>query len=220
MAHSESFESTIAWYDTHAAQYAEAGASYADPNHIRKFVEMVTPGGRVLDAGCGAGRDTVLLSEQGLHVVGLDISDGLLAYARHRFPELEFVHGDLRKLQFGNESFDGVWSNTSIVHLETVEEVDQALSEMNRVLVTGGTLHIVVKSQTGKDKTAVVADKLSGHNRFFQYFTQDELHRLLVKAEFEIVSLEEYDETETIPHGRADVRIIWGLARKAGVPTT
>jgi ubiquinone/menaquinone biosynthesis C-methylase UbiE len=101
-----------------------------------------------------------------------------------------------------------------LLHLETVENVKQALTEMHRVLKKPGLLHVVVKAQTGTDKTAVVSDKLSGHGRFFQYFKTDELSQLLTEAEFGIVHIKEYSETETIPHGRPEVRLIWCLARK------
>ncbi len=206
-------EDTIKWYDEHAEQYAEAGATYFDLNHIKTFVSVFPKNAKVLDAGCGAGRDTALLQEEGLDVTGLDLSKGLLAVARHKFPEITFIEGNLLKLPFENDSFDGVWSNTSLLHLETVEDVRQALKEMNRVTRTGGVLHVVVKAQTDS-KTAVVADKLSGHDRFFQYFSADELKGLLAENGFRITSIKEYGETDTIPHGRPEVKLIWCLAQK------
>jgi hypothetical protein len=71
-----------------------------------------------------------------------------------------------------------------------------------------------VKAQTGSKKTAVVLDKLSGHERFFQYFTVKELIQLLEVSSFSFVSIKEYSEIEINPHGRPKVRIIWSLARK------
>src|SRR5581483_3237485 len=208
-----SFKDTIRWYDEHAEQYAQAGATYFDLNHIKSFANLLPAGARVLDAGCGAGRDSDLLHRlEGLDVTGLDLSVGLLEVARRKFPDIDFVEGDLLDLPFEDRSFDGIWSNTSLLHLETVVDVKHALAEMKRVLRPGGILHIVVKAQTGESKTAVVSDKLSGHARFFQYFTPAELRGLIEDQHFKLKSIKEYSETETIPHGRPEVRIIWALA--------
>lgn len=205
---------TIDWYDSHAEQYAEAGSSYFDMNHISKFTNELSAGAAVLDAGCGPGRDANILKEQGLRVTGLDLSAGLIKVARKKYPEVDFVEGNLLSLPFEDESFDGVWSNTSLLHLETVEDVKLALGEMSRVLRPGGVLHLVVKSQTGDSKTAVVSDKLSGHDRFFQYFKLDEMTSLLEVVGFKILHSKEYSEIETIPHGRPEVLLIYCLARK------
>jgi ubiquinone/menaquinone biosynthesis C-methylase UbiE len=207
-------EDTIKWYDDHAEQYAEAGAAYFDINHITTFAKRLPNGATVLDAGCGAGRDADILSKQGLEVTGVDLSGGLLEVARKKFPEITFVQGNLLDLPFDDASFDGVWSNTSLLHLETAEDVKRALGEIYRVLKKPGLLHVVVKAQTGANKTAVVSDKLSGHDRFFQYFTVDELSQLLTAAGFNITHIKEYSETETIPHGRPEVKLIWCLAQK------
>lgn len=207
-------DDTIKWYNEHAEQYAEAGATYFDMDHITAFAKRLPQDASILDAGCGAGRDADILSKQGLKVTGVDLSTGLLEVASKKFPEIIFVEGNLLSLPFDDTSFDGVWSNTSLLHLETVENVRQALAEMHRVLKKPGLLHVVVKAQTGANKTAVVSDKLSGHDRFFQYFTTDELSQLLTEARFTIAHVKEYSETETIPHGRPEVKLIWCLAQK------
>lgn len=205
---------TIDWYDANSEEYAAAGETYYDMNHITTFANSLANGATVLDVGCGPGRDVKLLTQQGLNVTGLDLSSGLLEVARNKFPDLQFVEGDMLNLPFADESYDGVWSNTSLLHLETVEDVNQSLNEMHRVLKQQGLLHVLVKAQTGLDKTAVVADKLSNHERFFQYFTIDEMRTLLSEAGFTVILSKEYSEVETIPHGRPEVILIWCLARK------
>jgi ubiquinone/menaquinone biosynthesis C-methylase UbiE len=211
-------DDTIQWYDEHAEQYAEAGAVYFDLNHIQTFSKLLSDSAKVLDAGCGPGRDADLLSKQGFKVTGLDLSEGLLKVARRKFPAIDFVQGNFLHLPFEDSSFDGIWSNTSLLHLETVDDVKKALSEMHRVLRPNGVLHVVVKAQTGEHKTAVVSDKLSGHERFFQYFTARELTGLIEDSHFALISSKEYSELETIPHGRPEVRLIWCLARKVETP--
>lgn len=208
-------DDTIQWYNKNAEEYAKAGAAYFDMNHIHTFANLLPKGARVLDAGCGAGRDANLLQKKaGLQVVGLDLSKGLLAVAKNHFPDITFAEGNLLALPFEENTFDGVWSNTSLLHLETYADAAQAISEMHRVLKTDGILHVVVKAQTGTHKTAVVSDKLSGHDRFFQYFKEKEITELLEANQFKMINIKEYSEVETIPQGRPEVMLIWALARK------
>jgi SAM-dependent methyltransferase len=65
------------------------------------------PGMRVLDVPCGEGRIAGRLASRGCEVVGLDVSERFLATARRRHPEVTFVHGDMRELDYRSE-FDAV----------------------------------------------------------------------------------------------------------------
>lgn len=204
---------TISWYDANSRQLADSSKAYFDLNHINSFASLLKPGAKVLDVGCGPGRDADLLTKAGLKVTGIDLSAGLISVAKDDFPNIDFIEGDMLNLPFGNYTFDGVWSNASVLHFETAEEVKKALSEMSRVLKKSGKLHLLVKAQTG-EKTAVVTDSLSGNDRFFQYFTPVELKHLLTDSGFELISCKEYSEIESQPHGRPEVKLIWCLASK------
>jgi ubiquinone/menaquinone biosynthesis C-methylase UbiE len=151
------------------------------------------------------------MTEAGARVTGLDMSKGLLEEARKRSPAINFVEGDITRMQFPNASFDGVWSHASLVHLEKIEDVEMALSEFARVLKPDGALHIFVKIQAGDEKTAIVSDTLSNHDRFFRYYTPGEMKILVEKAGFKSVEIELHDD----PHGRQEVQWIALFARKA-----
>jgi ubiquinone/menaquinone biosynthesis C-methylase UbiE len=209
------FEDTIGWYDKNAEKYANSTEQHASPEQIKEFVDSLPSNAKVLDAGCGGGRDTKLLQEAGTNTTGLDLSSGLINEAKKRHPEINFVQGSFLELPFDDSSFDGVWAHASLLHLEKVEDVKKALSEFNRVLNPNGVLHILVKAQTGDEKTAVVSDSLSGHDRFFQYFTQEELQRLLQEQGFESTKIEQYKETDKSPQGRPEVEWILSLSKKA-----
>lgn len=169
---------------------------------------------KVLDAGCGSGRDSALFALRGLDVVGIDLSIGLINIARRENPNITFVHGNFIDMPFSNRQFDGIWANASLVHLETDKEARRALKEFNRVLKKNGIMNILVKAQTGKKKTAVVKDTISNHERFFQYFTVQELETLTEGAGFKKLHIEQYRETDKNPKGRLEVEWIWLLARK------
>jgi SAM-dependent methyltransferase len=61
----------------------------------------------VLDAGCGTGRVAIELARHGIEVVGVDVDPSMIAEARRLAPELEFVEGDLARLDLAR-TFDVV----------------------------------------------------------------------------------------------------------------
>lgn len=205
------FKDTIEWYNKNAKFYNDStlkAFSIHDRNQIDEFAKLLVKNATVLDVGCGAGRDTNFLHKKGFDVTGLDLSTGLIKIARNSYPKLDFILGNMTSLPFKDNSFDGVWSHASLLHLESIEDVKNALSEFKRVLTNKGILHILVKAQIGSDKTAVVSDNLSKHDRFFQYFTVSEVKSLLSVLNFKIVYINQYKETDNNPNGRIGVEWI------------
>ena len=197
------FRKTIDWYNQNAEQYAINSQEVFYDDAAKLFLAKLPENPQVLEAGCGEGRDAALLTRSGAKVIGLDLSTGLLEVARRQYPEIEFIEGNLLALPFNDQQFDGVWAHASLVHLETLEDVQSVMREFNRVLKTNGTLYLYVKKQTGESDTAVVADSLSQHERFFRYYTDELLRNLLSQHGFTVSSI----ETKADKHGRPEV--IW-----------
>ena len=93
---------------------------------------------RVLDFGCGHAMASVVMARQGARVTGFDLSRGYLAEARGRAAqnrvELGLVQADGNRLPFATASFDRIWGNAILHHLD----MPTAASEIARVLVPGG----------------------------------------------------------------------------------
>ncbi|MGZ4764610.1 MAG: methyltransferase domain-containing protein, partial [Ilumatobacteraceae bacterium] len=66
----------------------DAGGS---PHGEADFIESCHPAS-VLDAGCGMGRVAIELARRGIDVVGVDLDDDLLAYARRSQPSINWIH--------------------------------------------------------------------------------------------------------------------------------
>lgn len=208
------FKETIKWYDQNAGKYADATREGVSLDELTDFVTLIPNGSRILDVGCGSGRDTHLFTQGGFDVIGLDVSSGLIEEAKKRFPISLFLEGNFLNLPFPNDEIGGIWAHASLVHLETIFEVQHVLSEFYRVLRSNGILHVLVKAQVGEDKVAVVSDKLSDHDRFFRYFTMEEVRQYLEQAGFEVIQLDQYRETDKTPSGRPEVEWILALSRK------
>ena len=94
---------------------------------------------RVLDLGCGPGRDLVswgvIQSDQ---VTGVDIDVAALSLARGRFRNRLYVQGAGECLPFGNESFERIISSVALPYMD----IPKALAEARRTIVPGGRLSL------------------------------------------------------------------------------
>jgi ubiquinone/menaquinone biosynthesis C-methylase UbiE len=103
---------------------------------FRKLREL--DGRRVLDYGCGHGMAAVVLARQGAKVTAFDLSPGYLDEARMRAgangTAIDWVQANGERLPFADESFDRIWGNAVLHHLD----LPKAASELRRVLHPDG----------------------------------------------------------------------------------
>lgn len=116
-------------------------------------------GKRVLDLGCGEGRYSRVLKSRGAIVTGIDPTEPLIACAKQRDPESEYLLAAAESLPLADASFDMVLSYLSLID---IPDLESASREMIRVLKPGGEIMIVtisnlasstpywIKSWTGK----------------------------------------------------------------------
>ena len=137
-------------YDRHADEFAEPRQPTNSPRScalLDSFAEAL-PGPRVLDAGCGPGRDVEYFSTRDLDPVGVDAAEGMLDHARTHNPG-EYLRIDVRKLGFERDSFDGVWCPAT-VFFEPESEIVTALAEFARVLRPDGVARVGFKLGDGR----------------------------------------------------------------------
>ncbi len=75
---------TIRWYDRQAADFDARTVDLDLAPLYDRFLSRVRPGGRILDAGCGVGRDALAFAERGFEVVAFDASEEMARLARER----------------------------------------------------------------------------------------------------------------------------------------
>ena len=128
----------IAFFDGHAA--ADAYDVFTPDSNARlidafRRLSGLPAGARVADLGCGSGVFTQLLQRAGYDCVGLDLSPKLIAIARTKFPQIEFLEGDVERLPFPTGSLDGVLLSGLVHHLP---DPSRCAAEVFRVLRPGG----------------------------------------------------------------------------------
>jgi ubiquinone/menaquinone biosynthesis C-methylase UbiE len=129
----------------------------------------VHEGDRVLDVACGTGALTLAAAEvvgKAGSVVGLDVNPEMLAVARRKPVQIEWLEGRAEDLPLPDNSFDAVVSQFGFMFFE---DMPQALREMMRVLRSGGTLAVAVcdavENSPGYSAFARLLDRLFGRER-------------------------------------------------------
>jgi SAM-dependent methyltransferase len=145
------FSVVTARYDEIASEY---DSYYSHGRYVREdrivaatLARLVEPGDRVLDLGCGTGKALELLPIHSSYV-GIDVSAGMLAEARLKFPNGEFHVGLAENLPILDESIDFVVSTFG--SLSHVQDANQVVGEIARVLAPGGRFCIMLYGLAGE----------------------------------------------------------------------
>ncbi|MCL5287447.1 MAG: class I SAM-dependent methyltransferase [Acidobacteria bacterium] len=157
-------------------------------HHIARYefaLERIAPGERVLDAGCGAGYGTHLLSEKCAFALGIDYAPQALEFARGRYggANVAFAAMNCHRLAVAEASVDCVIALEVFEHLENSEAF---LAECSRVLRPGGRLILSTPNQVTHD---LHMNSIGMKNEFhINLMSEKELHAALQKhfAEVEI----------------------------------
>ncbi|WP_181685921.1 class I SAM-dependent methyltransferase [Halorhabdus salina] len=127
-------------YDRIAAEYDEhRSTDDTDVPLVERFCDGLGPNADVLDAGCGAGMPVTELLAEGHTVTGLDLSREQLSLATGRLPGQSFVEGEMTRLPFDDDSFDGLTSFYAVIHVPR-ERHEDVFAEFHRVCRPGATL--------------------------------------------------------------------------------
>jgi len=112
------------------------------------LLKTLKPGSRILDLGCGSGRFSVGVAEQGFGVVGMDITPAAIAAAKNKalnvgVDNVSFLEGDMTLIPFPDNSFDYVFCPRFVINaVATQEKRKKSVTEMIRVVKPDGSVFI------------------------------------------------------------------------------
>ncbi|MFH1834662.1 MAG: class I SAM-dependent methyltransferase [Methanobacteriota archaeon] len=172
-------------YDETVGEYYEKTKGL-EPSQIEKredFIAMLKKGVKIVDIGCGSGRDAKFFSERGLDVLGIDLSEKTVEFARKVAPKARFKVMDFLDMQILGESFDGVWFGASIFCVQK-KHTGKALREVNRILKEGGVMYVSFKEGVGE---GFELDERYNKRKYFAYYKEQEIKPLILNSGFEIL---------------------------------
>ncbi len=181
---------TIRSYDQSASEFAERWFALRLATEMERFAGRLGPGSRVLDVGCGPGRDAAWLAEMGFDAAGVDLSFEMLQEGRRRGVTVPLIQADMRHLPFRKGSLDGLWVCASLLHVRK-DAVNEVLRELSRVVYPG---HIAIAVKRGEGETWVEGE--DGRKRFFAYYSADEIQLRMERCGFEVLGCWENPDLE------------------------
>ena len=125
---------TIAWYQAQAPRHVYSSA-IGPSRHLDAFLDRLTSGARILELGCGSGRDALHLAERGFAVDATDGTPAMVRKARER------TGLDVREMRFdqldSDNAYDAVWAHACLLHVRRIDLPD-ILSRIATALRPGG----------------------------------------------------------------------------------
>jgi 2-polyprenyl-3-methyl-5-hydroxy-6-metoxy-1,4-benzoquinol methylase len=133
---------SVEFYDHNSESFFVQTVSADMSAAQNRFLQHVPKGGRILDAGCGSGRDAKAFVEQGYEVEAFDASAEMvrLAAAHTGLPIRQMTFQDMQ----WNRYFDGIWASASLLHVPRAELLG-IMSKFTRALRTGGMWYVSFK---------------------------------------------------------------------------
>ncbi|MBS1213264.1 MAG: sam binding motif protein [Proteobacteria bacterium] len=131
---------TLEYYDRHAVDFRDGTQGHDVSQNIDALLRHLQgePPFRILDFGCGPGRDLMEFTRRGLVAVGLEGATSLAAMARAD-SRCEVWQQDFLNLSLPEQTFDGVFANASLFHVPS-QELARVLGQLHATLKPGGVM--------------------------------------------------------------------------------
>ena len=168
--------STLDYYNANAKKYFETTIGLDIKDQYEMFLKYLPSNGRILDFGCGSGRDALFFKNLGFDVTAIDGSEELCKLAR------DYTQLDVRCMDFSElrdvQEYDGVWACSSLLHVKK-DELLGILKKIRTSLKDDGILYTSFKDGDGEETKS--------DGRFFHYIGKEAFEELSRQASLELV---------------------------------
>jgi len=179
-------------------------------------------GNKILELGCGTGRLTIPLAQNGAIITGIDLNNDMLDICRRKIPEsisIKLINGDITDY-FIDETFDLIIAPCNVInHLLSLEQVNMMINCSKKHLKPGGRL-IIDNSvpplkemivNNGKLEILEFLDKTSG-TIIKDYYLPS--YDFINNLEYDNIKLEEYKDNVIINHEEIEETMAFYYARE------
>ena len=177
------------YYNENAKEFFE-GTAYVDMSENAKdFLAHLPVKGKILDAGCGSGRDSLMFMKQGFDVTAMDGSIEMCRLASEHIGQ-EVKHMLFQEVDF-KEEFDGIWASASLLHVPS-KELGQTLVKLRESLKADGVFYASFKYGDFEGER---------NGRYFHNLTEEKAEKIFTGAGFKV---EKIWITGDVREGRED----------------
>ena len=159
---------TINYYNENAKKFIDGTVSVDFRSIQDTFLELLPENAKILDFGCGSGRDTKYFLEHGCRVVAMDGSLELCK-AASEYTGIIVKHMLFQELN-EKEIYDGIWACASILHVKS-EELPEIIRKMSLATIANGIIYLSFKYGDFEGER---------NGRYFTDMTEESMAELLV----------------------------------------
>ncbi|MFT5699815.1 MAG: SAM-dependent methyltransferase [Desulforhopalus sp.] len=177
------------FYEKNKKEYFASTVGINPKSFLAPFTKFLKPEAKVLDIGCGSGRDLLWLSEHGFLPTGFERSPGLTSLAKQH-SHCPVIEGDFCSHDFSCLSFDALVLIGALVHVARTK-LSPVLKSICQSLVPSGFMLLTLKEGVGS--------KTFDDGRNFTLWSTTELESIFIENNLEVV-----DFSRSISKLRAD----------------
>ena len=192
---------TINYYNKNAEDFFRNTVNVSLEEIYIKFEKYLSENSRILDLGCGSGRDSKYFLDNNYGVVPVDLSDELIKRAQD-YTGIKVLKKDMLELDFESD-FDGIWACASILHIPR-KDIKIVFDNCSRALKKNGVMYLSFKYGD---------HEIEKNGRFFNYYDVESFSQLISSTNFDI--LETWITTD-VRQGREDEQWLNAVIRKRG----
>ena len=171
-------------YNAIANRYlAERTRDSEDVRLLDGFIERLPINGKVLDAGCGAGIPISQMLSEHFNVTGVDFSEAQIKLAKKHVPKANFICQDMTKLDFPENTFDGICSYYAIIHIPR-EEHQSLLANFYRMLKPSGVALLCLGAEHLMDD---IDKNYLGTRMYWSHYDTETYLKMLKDCGFSII---------------------------------
>jgi SAM-dependent methyltransferase len=182
-------------YEATAQEFTHHVAELAPIDSIEKFIRLLPFNAKIIDIGCGSGRDAKIFTDKGIAVLGIDFCVNLIKIAKEHAPLAKFELMDIENIILPDASFDGIWAVCSLGHIAK-NNLPSVLKKLYQLLANKGYFYLALKKGKGEQLEHDIRYK-GNIRKFWAYYEEEELKNILRYASFKILDF------STVPKNHA-----------------
>ena len=169
---------------------------------------------KILDIGCGNGKSSCALMEEGYDVTGIDISDIAVQICNERYGNrMKAVTASITNIPVPDREFGGAVMIHVLEHLDN-DDIEDSVKEIRRVIRPSGKVFVRVfhkddmRSDNGKMMGGTV---IKGNGIMYRYYDETELRDVF--SDFSEVAMKRIDETTKFGKIRSRIEAVFEVTR-------